>query len=67
MVKVLADHFLGLTVYCNKCSCLLGFNGNDIYEDKWIYCPRCKEKVEVNLKEIQPHFTISFSDAAKNS
>ena len=49
-VKVLVDHFLGLTVYCTKCGALLGYTAQDIYEKQYIYCPRCKEKIVVPLQ-----------------
>ena len=50
-MKVLADHFVGLTTYCPQCNCLLGYNAKDIYEKCFVYCPRCKCKIEVALKE----------------
>lgn len=49
-VKVLADHFLGLTRYCDGCGALLGYNWKDLYEGKYIYCPICKMKLEVDLR-----------------
>ena len=49
MVSVISNGFPGLTLICRGCRSLLAYTPSDVYEKKWVYCPLCKEKNEVNI------------------
>lgn len=51
-MKVLTDHFVGLITFCPQCNAMLGYKAEDLYEGKYIYCARCKCKIEVPLRDI---------------
>lgn len=44
-MKVLSEKYPGALMICPGCQALLGYGPADIYEDKFIYCPICKEKI----------------------
>ena len=46
-MQVLFSKFLGLTLTCEQCGALLGYNDKDVY-DHYIYCPICKHTNMVN-------------------
>ena len=45
------DTHPGLHLICTNCGCLFGFSAQDIYEDKFVYCPACREKLEAGIHE----------------
>lgn len=49
-MKVLSKRFCGSIAYC-ECGAVLAFGPQDIYEDKYIYCPICNAKIltQMNL------------------
>ena len=56
-MQVLSDKFCGLTLVCKQCYALLAYNKKDIYENKYIYCPLCKCK-----NEIQPIIEVEIKN-----
>lgn len=46
---VLSQKYPGLIAICPQCGALLAYTVEDIYENKYIYCPLCKEKIETKV------------------
>lgn len=46
MMRVLSPKPVAMTHECQYCHAFLAFNIQDIYENKYIYCPLCKTKQE---------------------
>ena len=46
-MKVLSNRFEGLLRVCDGCGATLAYKGEDVYENKYIYCQICKMKLEV--------------------
>ena len=44
-MKVLAPKTPSFVISCPACDALLGFNFGDIYENRYVYCPVCREKI----------------------
>ena len=55
-MKILSSIFPGSIKLCSSCGCLFSYLPSDIYENKWIYCPICHEKIE--SPQIEGNFTI---------
>lgn len=50
-MTVLSQLYPGITVQC-ACGALLAIDPHkDLYEDKYVYCPICKVKIELPIKE----------------
>lgn len=43
-MRVLSQKPIAMTHECQECHAFLAFNIEDIYENKYIYCPICKTK-----------------------
>lgn len=57
-MMVLSQHYPGITVQCN-CGALLGIDPHkDIYDNKYVYCPICKEKVELQLHDTEWKYSV---------
>lgn len=41
---VVSQKFLGLTCCCSQCGILFSFKKEDVFENKWVYCPVCRAK-----------------------
>lgn len=48
-MMVVSPKFIGNLHVCEKCGAMLKISPEDIYEQKYIYCPVCKEKQESSL------------------
>ena len=45
---ILSKNYSGLVAYCDRCKALLGWTSADVYGTV-IYCPICKNQIEVPL------------------
>lgn len=49
---VLSTQYPGITIQCPNCSALLAIDPHkDIYENKYVYCPICREKLDAGIRE----------------
>lgn len=48
---IFSQHYPGLHMVCTNCGCLFGYSSQEIYENKYVYCPSCREKLETNVRE----------------
>lgn len=50
-MRILSQLYPGITVQCS-CGALLGVDPHqDIFDGKYVYCPICKEKIELPIYE----------------
>ena len=48
---IYSQSYPGLHLICTNCGCLFGFSVQEIYEDKYVYCPICREKLDSGVRE----------------
>ena len=58
-MKILSRSFPGSLQLCPECQALLAFTPADIYDNKYIYCPLCRTKIETNMD-------LSYNPEIKN-
>lgn len=46
---ILSNCYRGLIARCEQCGALLGYKANDIYNNCYIYCAQCKERIKVKM------------------
>lgn len=46
---VLSQKFVGTPIECPNCYALLAYKLNDVYQNKYVYCPLCRTKILTNL------------------
>lgn len=51
-MQILSPIFPGSIKICS-CGCLFSYKPTDIYENKWLYCPVCHNKIESPMIEIK--------------
>ncbi len=52
-MRTLSEVFAGLVRVCDKCGAVLAYGAHDVYENKYIYCPVCRAKLEVPLAPVE--------------
>ena len=49
-MTVLSKKFPGFLKVCEECGAVLAYVPADIYENRFIYCPICRYKMEIPLQ-----------------
>ena len=58
-MTVLSQRYPGITTKCTNCVALLGIDPHqDIYENRYVYCPICKEKLELQIYESSWKYSV---------
>lgn len=65
-MKILSRSFPGSLQLCPECQALLAFMPTDIYENKYIYCPICRTKIETNM-DLSYDAEVKKDDSAVNT
>lgn len=45
-MKLLDQRYFGSIARC-ECGAVIGYNIKDVYDDCYIYCPQCKNKIKI--------------------
>ena len=46
-MKLLDARYFGSIARCDQCGAVLGYNIADVYDDCYVYCPQCKNKIKI--------------------
>lgn len=46
-MKLLNNRYFGSIARCDQCGAIIGYNIGDVYDDCYIYCPQCKNKIKI--------------------
>lgn len=57
----------GLIKICDQCGCLFGYNLNEIYEEKYVYCPQCRHKIDSGVYEASWRFANERHEEAQHN
>ena len=63
---VYSEKYPGIIVICPECGALLGIDPHkDLYEEKYVYCPLCKHKIDSGIREVEWHFAVERREEAQ--
>jgi DNA-directed RNA polymerase subunit RPC12/RpoP len=64
-MKVLAKKAPAFLEVCPACEALLAFSFEDIYENRYIYCPICREKITTKI-DLSYNGVVRLDDSASS-
>ena len=64
-MKVLVQKAPAFLEICPSCQALLSFYFGDIYENKYIYCPICHEKIKTRI-DLAYNGIVKLNDSEEN-
>lgn len=69
-MKIYSETYPGIVVICPQCYALLAPDPHkDFYEERYCYCPLCKEKIDTGVREVswRPAVENKIEETASNS
>ena len=46
-MRLLDQRYFGSIARCYECGAVIAYNVKDVYDDCYIYCPQCKNKIKI--------------------
>lgn len=47
---ILSNYYKGLVCRCNNCGALLGYKPEDVHNNSYVTCPRCKFEILTKMQ-----------------